>query len=453
MKIGTIWIAQVVRTFVFILFFMTTANAEDFIIADFNTLQDALTTAAGNGEDDLVDLPTGEYTVPATLIYDPTDVENQSLTIQGKGAGSTVLNGANLRQILKIYTEDFDEPDGHFIIDGITFQNGRNAGLAAGLYVHSNYADITIENCEFKNNTSTGSSPSYDGGGLKTRCQTNATIILKNNTFTGNSASEGGGACIQAYGFPGATVILENNTFSGNNANYTSGGVYAYSYGPIAFKSNSFTGNSATYSFGGARVETRDGTLILINNFFSGNSVNTYIGGGAYATTQFGTAIILNNTFSGSNTAQGNGGGLYVHLLGDGPAKIYNNILWGNTANGAGDDLYISNRYAQVELYNNLYGDAIITDDDKLTEGNNHTNEDPLLTTDFYLGSNSPCIDAGTNNVPDPPGLPAADIEDNDRVSDGDGNGSSIVDIGAYEYSSSQATINNSGIQLLLLGD
>ncbi len=375
------------------------------------------------------------------------------MTIQGKGFGSTVLNGANLRQILKIYTEYIDDPNGHFIIDGISFQNGRNAGLAAGLYVHSNYADITIKNCEFKNNASTGSSP-YDGGGMKARCQNNATIVLKNNTFTGNSASQGGGACIQAYGFVGATVTLENNTFSGNNGNSSSGGIYAYSYsGPVTFKSNSFTGNSATNSFGGAWGESRGGTLTLINNFFSGNSANTYNGGGAYAATYSGSAVILNNTFSGSNTAQGNGGGLYVDLSGVGPAKIYNNILWGNTANGVGDDLYISNPYAQVELYNNLYGDAIITDDDKLTEGNNHTNEDPLLTTGFYLGLSSPCIDAGANNVPDPPGLPAADIENNDRVSDGDGNGSSIVDIGAYEYPSSQATINNSGIQLLLLGD
>ena len=72
--------------FCFFTFFVTTASAEDFIITDFNNLQGALTTAAGNGEDDLIDLPTGEYTVSTTLIYEPTD-ENQSLTIPGKGGG------------------------------------------------------------------------------------------------------------------------------------------------------------------------------------------------------------------------------------------------------------------------------------------------------------------------------------------------------------------------------
>jgi hypothetical protein len=51
----------------------------------------------------------------------------------------------------------------------------------------------------------------------------------------------------------------------------------------------------------------------------------------------------------------------------------------------------------------------------------------------------SPCIDAGTN--PPPNGLPLTDIDGNPRILDGDGNGSVIADMGAYEYNPQKPSI------------
>jgi predicted outer membrane repeat protein len=49
---------------------------------------------------------------------------------------------------------------------------------------------------------------------------------------------------------------------------------------------------------------------------------------------------------------------------------------------------------------------------------------------DLHLGAGSPAIDSGTNGVI---GLPT-DLDGNPRIVDGDGDGTAIVDMGAYEY-------------------
>ncbi|MCK4980196.1 MAG: right-handed parallel beta-helix repeat-containing protein [Candidatus Delongbacteria bacterium] len=60
---------------------------------------------------------------------------------------------------------------------------------------------------------------------------------------------------------------------------------------------------------------------------------------------------------------------------------------------------------------------------------------------DFRLQSDSPCVDAGTNTISGYE-FPETDLDGYYRIWDGDGNGSEIVDMGAYEYGS--LTIINS---------
>jgi hypothetical protein len=434
-------------TFLILAVAIGSSSAQTFSVTNFSELQDAFANAVANGQDDTIQIAPGLYNVTTTLAYSlsGTSSENFALTIEGAGAGSTILDGANARQIMNIYAESATDDNAVFTISGITFQNGLNGGQAAGLSVHSNQADITVQDCIFTNNVSTGSSYG-DGGAVRARSQNEGVITISGNTFSGNAGYYGGG--VWAISYWNGIVVYENNRFIGNNARHSYGGAYGFSTrGSVSFTHNTFQGNSATYSGGGAWADTgtstsQRGFLVFTDNVFSGNSVSTYDGGGAYVQVGSGNTVILNNTFY-DNTAQQNGGGLYVKVdyWTEVSAFLANNITWGNTATGAGADIYVADKWdairqkgSPVTLLNNLYTTFTITNGNNLTLNDNITDQGPQLTSDLHLTDNSPCLDAGTDAVPDPPGLSLLDIDGNARVLDGDGNGSSIVDIGADEY-------------------
>ena len=66
--------------------------------------QAALDTAYINGQDDTINVAAGTYNITTTLIYNYILSETYSLTIQGAGAGSTILDGGNSVPILSVYS-------------------------------------------------------------------------------------------------------------------------------------------------------------------------------------------------------------------------------------------------------------------------------------------------------------------------------------------------------------
>ncbi|RMG04336.1 MAG: IPTL-CTERM sorting domain-containing protein [Nitrospirae bacterium] len=87
----------------------------------------------------------------------------------------------------------------------------------------------------------------------------------------------------------------------------------------------------------------------------------------------------------------------------------------------------------------------------------NNIHADPLFfdptNGDFHLQSTSPCIDVGDNGAWN---LPTTDFEGDDRIIDGDGDGTAVVDMGADEYKPQQAattvpTLNRWGMILFIL--
>ena len=130
----------------------------------------------------------------------------------------------------------------------------------------------------------------------------------------------------------------------------------------------------------------------------------------------------------------GTGGGSYGLWVyeSDNALELHNNILVGsNQANSVGVYKHLTttvnssyNDYWQWNTNINTGSpDASdLTVDPELKDPGNH---------DFKLQSSSPCIDEGDNAAT---GVPADDIEGRARPFDGDGNGSDIVDMGAYEY-------------------
>ena len=59
-----------------------------------------------------------------TFTCTPAVGENNSLTIVGSGAGSTILDGGNNNQVQRIETFGLvDDSDGHITINNLTIQN------------------------------------------------------------------------------------------------------------------------------------------------------------------------------------------------------------------------------------------------------------------------------------------------------------------------------------------
>ena len=204
------------------------SGAATFDVSNLSDLQNALTAAIGNNENDTITVSAGTYNITSTLNYFPGDPENYSLRIIGAGIGKTIFDGGGTVNILNLDTRSLaNDSNAHLIIEGITFLNGASGSSepAGGLLIATNNANMTIRNSQFSNNTS-----QYDGGAVFARADANGNINLINNVFNGNIATiSGGGAKLQVsadgIGGTAGTIHLTNNTFIGNSAGHVGGGV------------------------------------------------------------------------------------------------------------------------------------------------------------------------------------------------------------------------------------
>jgi hypothetical protein len=243
----------------------------------------------------------------------------------------------------------------------------------------------------------------------------------------------------------GGNILLDGFTIQHGVGG--AGGVVATSYsdtgtaGAITITNNIVTGNTADGFGGGVSAGSisdsgTGGAVTITNNTITGNEASS--GGGIYARSSSGSgaagAITLtNNTITG-NDANNYGGGVYFYVDGTsgGFINAYNNIVWGNTA-PTGGDINLSSTIGTANGYNNDY--AVMAGRSWDNGGPTNINADPLFVDadsgNYHLRPTSPCIDTGLNSAP---GIPSTDIDGNNRIIDGDKNGTATVDMGADEF-------------------
>jgi hypothetical protein len=250
----------------------------DFCVDNASDLQGALSTAAGNGENDVIMVVQGNYS--ENFYY--YSVQGYGLTLLGGyAAGCTarvvdasncLLDGSGGERVLSFY----DVNGGDCTVDGFTLQNGNGNFDGAGVYAESysesgTAGDITLRNNIVRTNTS-----QQGGGGIYARSGTKdgtaGNVVLVNNVISGNSAGVGGGVFASSYttqGIPG-TVTATNNTITGNTASVYGGGAFLYAYsntvpgGILDCYNNIIWGNTGPR---GADMDIRDDINSTLNGY------------------------------------------------------------------------------------------------------------------------------------------------------------------------------------------
>ncbi len=277
----------------------------------------------------------------------------------------------------------------------------RNSALIGG-GVFNYSSSPTLVNCTFEGNTAT------DGGGMR---NSESSPTLTDCTFVDNSASNHGGGM---YNGSLSSPMLTGCTFSANSAGDGGGGMLNWSSSSPTLMNCTFIGNSA--DGGGGMCNVNYSSPTLTNCIFSDNWAD--YGGGMYNANNC-SPVLTNCTFYINSATSLGGGGIYNY---DSEPTVTNSVLWGDNPDEiANSNLFLSPLVTHSDIQGGYDG-----------EGN--INADPLFldpySWDLHLGPNSPCIDVGDNGAP---ALPLYDFDGDDRLRDGDGDGTAIVDMGVDE--------------------
>jgi len=270
----------------------------------------------------------------------------------------------------------------------------RNTAAYGGAIYNCN-SNSKITNCTFADNTADA-----NGGGIYNE---DSNSVLTGCAFIGNSAVLGGGGMYNRS----SNTTVTNCTFRKNAASKGSGMYNDNSDSPIPSTVPTVTGTSF-----------EECNITLYFPLLDGGGIYNYKS----------DPNITNCTFT-RNSVSNKGGGIYNN---DSNPIITNCILWGNTDGVSPDE--------QAQIYDDVDSSSMVkyscVEGLNIYAGNNNIGDNPLFLADIpdqvRLLATSPCIDAGDNNSV--PVDVTTDIEGHPRITDGDCNGTDIVDMGAYEF-------------------
>ena len=259
-------------------------NLSDAITAA-NTKAVVQACTAGSGTDTIEFSVTGTITLTSELPA-ITNTSPGSLTIDGSGQAITV-DGAGMFQI-------FDISSGTLGLRFLTLAHGtvigNEEGLGAGGAVFNEGGTLTVTNCTFSDNQSTGSAVGGSGNGLPGQggaIYNSGALTVTDSTFSGNGATGGAGATTGVGGGEGeggaiyndSAMTVINSTFSANQATGGVGdgadsgdgvgGAINNDFGTGTVTNSTFSGNKANAGSGGGgagvggAIDNEDGTLIL----------------------------------------------------------------------------------------------------------------------------------------------------------------------------------------------
>jgi hypothetical protein len=257
------------------------------------------------------------------------------LTIQGLGAGNTVIHGGpGGADIFDQRIFDISAAAGDVTLDGLTLTGGHTTGNNQNK-PQGTPADFT-----------------YDGGAIQFLSP--GTLTIRNSTLSGNSTMKdalgmgatlaGGGAIFAS----GGAVVIDHSTLSGNYSSKWRGGAVYSIVGAVTVTNSTLSGNhtGGTNANGGA-IFSANGSVTITNSTLSGNHTDgTYARGGAIfvrhdiPSLPTPTVTITNSILSGNFTRGDRSAGGAVYARQDTNVTLTDSTLYGNytqgNANGGG---------------------------------------------------------------------------------------------------------------------
>lgn len=394
---------------------------------------------------------------------DPDPTSNG--TVLSGDIGSRDFQGDNAYHVVTGSTTTSVVLDGFTIIGGNADGSGNKEG--GGLFLEE--GRIVLRNCLFK-----GNSAAWDGGAIHNY---RSRLRVTHCTFRNNTAGFQGGSIRNTFAGP---VSIENTSFIENEAEYGGGAVSNLSSSPRVVDSD-FLGNGSGLT-GGAMDNASNSNPTILQSRFAGNR-SDYLGGALYnressptlasvlltgnraekggsVYNESSSPTLVNVTLSGSLADDGFGGGDGGALYSDDQsgARLRNTIVWNNAARGSGNEVFIASGPVKPSFSHSLVEGGLPPDAED--EGGN-ADRDPEFEAPIdpenaptpegnfrILTDGAPVLDRG-----DPSHLPpdSLDLDDDgdtaeplphdvageDRIVDNTGDGTPVVDIGAYEAPSS----------------
>lgn len=362
--------------------------------------------------------------------------------------------------------------EGVVLLSDVSILTNMAASDGGGLY-NASAGDVTINNSFFDDNSAdrdggaianfgvslslTGtiirdSEALRNGGGLFND-QEEGAVNLTSTLLINNEAVAGGGIYNQELG----TINLDLSAVTANIASTNGGGIYNKDDATLNLLRSTVDGNVSAND--GAGIFNEHNAQLNVVNSTVSNNIAAHFGGGIY-NNSIALANVENATVSGNDAAEG--GGIYNDE--EGSMEITNATIFDNSATTGGGVLNAVDGYVSV-------ANSIIAGNDSVSPGPDVTGDFDSrgnnligvggVSTGFTDGVDGDLV--GSFGAPISPGLGA--LQDNGgstfthellggslardagnnfyaptddqrgfaRLFDGDGNGSLIVDIGAFE--------------------
>ena len=433
---------------------------------------------AGSGADTITFSPSLPQPAVFTLTLTGAGEDNAAtgdldltgnLTLEGAGQSLIILDGNGADRVLDVSLA------ANVTVSGVTIRNGDPGPGAEGGGIKSlgklalsnstvssnhrggianDHGQATLNNVDVKDNlggygvlNTTQGSLSFTGGEVSGNqnggiYNTVATAVLTNISVLNNTGAGG----VANVGSATSRLTMTDSVVKNNSSSTNGGGIRSDGAQNIADIRNTTISSNHAGAMGGGVFNF--GIMSLIGNTIDNNQAQA--GGGV---DHFGGTLSMTNVTISGNAASDNGGGLYNRNS----ATLLNVTFTANTANGQNTGGNLFNDTASISIKNtivsnsNTDGNCFNSEGFVTSLGNNldsgntcgftgtgdQVNIDPKLgalqnngggTFTHALLNGSPAIDHANNT-----GCPKTDQRGNSRPADGDGNGTSVCDIGAFE--------------------